>query len=57
MWHTRLNEEELLRSRTAGLATLQASDVRERFEQVLMATARLDSAILKVTDVRPDSAR
>jgi signal transduction histidine kinase len=51
MWHDRLNEDELLRSKTAGLATLQAADVRDRFEQVLSATAQLDSAILKVTDV------
>jgi signal transduction histidine kinase len=49
-WHIRLNEDELLRSKTAGLATLQAADVRERFEQVLTATAQLDSAILNVTN-------
>ena len=48
-WHTRLREEDLLRMGTAGLQTLRAADVRERFEEVLAATAQLDAAILHVT--------
>lgn len=48
-WHEQLNEDELLRRGRAGLAMLQASDARQRFEDVLGATDRLDSAIVLET--------
>jgi signal transduction histidine kinase len=48
-WHERLQEDELLRRGRAGLETLQASDVRERFEDVLRAAGRLDSVIVRET--------
>ena len=54
LWHERLNEDELLRRGAAGLPTLQAAEVRGRFEDVLNATTQLDVAVLRVTQENRD---
>lgn len=48
MWHERLDEEALLR-RSNPSPSLQALEVRQRFEEVLTATASLDSVIVSTT--------
>ncbi|HEX6065488.1 MAG TPA: histidine kinase dimerization/phospho-acceptor domain-containing protein, partial [Longimicrobiales bacterium] len=48
-WHSRLNEEELLANPTAGVTRLQASDIRQRFAEMLAAISQIDSTILVTT--------
>jgi signal transduction histidine kinase len=48
LWHQQLNADELLRPGRDGLAQ-QYNDAASAFEEVLTATARLDSAIIVAT--------
>jgi signal transduction histidine kinase len=50
-WHSRLNEEEVLANPTAGVTRLQASDIRQRFAEMLAAISQLDSTILHTTQL------
>jgi signal transduction histidine kinase len=54
LWHQRLNEEELLKRGAAGLETLQAAEIRQRFEDVLDATGQFDGAIIQATQSNRD---
>jgi signal transduction histidine kinase len=45
-WHERIDRQDLLRRGRDAFEMLQAGSVRERFQEVIRTTARLDSAII-----------